>query len=375
MSASQGVAFLVIAVAAVLGFWALYRRASPHPGITPLKYVTHIPSDLPPAMAGMLLVPLMTPDKLAATLLDLVRRGVIVMEAAPPPAAGRPSGDRVLHLRRDRVAALRPFEQDFVYELFDHVARGDVAWLGRVRDWWATHPVTAAAAEEILAVRLYQGLLAEGLVDPRAARRRQLLTAYGVVVACLVLLGPLLGAWSFLFLVVGGALVMWSQCLPGVTAEGAKVLERYKGFRRYLRDYGRMGEKPAEAVAVWEEYLPLAIVLGVAGEAEEDVGLRPEYTPPTPSLDGSYADEAEGLAYLDMRREQDPSLPEMTVVHGENAGLHFSGPVRPASVASPAEYLRHVRRHPFRALVEPAPWILLPLAMAVFYLFIFVVVR
>jgi len=95
-------------------------------------------------MVGMLFVPSMTPDKLAATLLDLVRRGVITMEAVPT-APGRPSGDRILRLRRDRTAALRPFEQGFVHELFDHIGGADAVSLGRVRDWWSEHPVTAAA--------------------------------------------------------------------------------------------------------------------------------------------------------------------------------------------------------------------------------------
>ena len=375
MPVMQGLAAAVIALAAVVVFWVLYRRASPRSGITPLRYVTHVPSDLPPAMVGMLFVPSMTPDKLAATVLDLVRRGVITMEAAPPSPSGRPAEDRKLVLRRDRVAGLRPFEQDFVYELFDHVARGEVVWLGELRAWWSTHPVTAGAAEEILAVRLYQELLAEGLLDPRAPGRRRLLTGYGVAVALLVLLGPMLGVWALLFLLVGGGLVLWSQRLPGVTAQGAKLLERYDGFRRYLRDYGRMGEKPAEAVALWEDYLPLAIVLGVAEEAEEDVGLESGHFFRSPSIDGTFPDEAEGVAYLESRRAQDPSLPGMVVVHGKDAGLRFDGPVQPVASGSPREYWRHVRRHPARALVEPAPWILLPLAIAVFYLVVFVVVR
>ena len=374
MSVMQGVASAAIVVVVVTVYGVLYRRALPRPDTTPVRYVTHAPSDLPPAMVGMLFVPSMTPDKLAATLLDLVRRGVITMEVVPT-APGRPSGDRILRLRRDRTAALRPFEQGFVHELFDHIGGADAVSLGRVRDWWSEHPVTAAAVEEILAVRLYQALLAERLADPRAPRRRQLLTAYGVAVAFLVLLGPLLGIWSLLFLVTGIVLTLWSQRFPYVTVEGAKLVELYQGFQRYLRDYGRMGEKPAEAVAVWEDYLTLAIVLGVAEEAEEDVGVGPGSFFRTPSLDGTLPDEAEGVAYMDSRRIEDPSLPEMTVVHGKNAGVRFSGPVQPAGIGSPRDYWRHVRRHPGRALLGPAPWILLPLAIAAYYLVVFVVVR
>jgi hypothetical protein len=356
-------------------YWVLYRRASPRSGITPLKYVTHPPSDLPPAMVGTLFVPEMTPDKLAATVLDLVRRGVIVMDPAPPSPTGRPSDDRILRRRRDRMAGLRPFEQDFVYELFDHIAGGEETRLSQLREWWVAHPVTSGVAEEILAVRLNQALLAEGLADPHAARRRQWLSGYGVAVAFLVVLGPLLGPWSFLFLVVGSALVITAQRLPSLSNEGEKQAERYRGFRRYLRDYGRMDEKPAESVAVWEDYLPLAMVLGVGEKAEDDLDVTSGCFVASPGVIGMYPDAAEGMAYMEGRRAEDPSLPELTVVEGKNAGLRFTGSVQIAGVGSPREYLRHVRRHPARALIEPAPWILLPLAMAVFYLVVLVVVR
>ena len=371
----RGLGFCALTAVIVAVYWVLYRRASPRSGITPLKYVTHPPSDLPPAMVGTLFVPAMTPDKLAATVLDLVRRGVIVMDPAPPSPSGRSTDDRVLRLRRDRTPGLRPFERDLVYELFDHIAGGDEIRLSQVREWWSTHPVTAGAAEEIIAVRLNQALLAEGLADPHAGRGRQWLTGYGVAVAFLVLLGPLLGPWSFLFLVVGSVLVITAQRLSGLSGEGEKLLERYKGFRRYLRDYGRMSEKPAESVAVWEDYLPLAIVLGVGEAAEDDVDVTSGYVSPTPWAAGMFPDEADGVAYMESRRAEDPSLPEMTVVEGKNAGLRFTGSVQLVGIGSPGEYFRHVRRHPGRALLEPAPWILLPLAIAAFYLIVFVVVR
>jgi hypothetical protein len=273
------------------------------------------------------------------------------------------------------VAGLRPFEQDFVRELFDHVADGDEVRLGEVREWWATHPVTAGAAEQIIAAHLYQDLLAAGLADPHVARRRHWLTSYGIAVCFLVALGGVFDLWSLLFLVVGSVLIVWSQRLAFVTDEGAKLLERYKGLRRYLHDYGRMDDKPAEAVAVWEDFLPVAIVLGVAEEAEEDVGVTTGHFDRLSSVEGMFPDEAEGVAYMDSRCAEDSSLPEMTVDHGKDPGLRFSGPVRAIGIGSPREYLRHVRRHPGRALLEPAPWILLPLAFAVFYLVVFVVVR
>ena len=363
MFAVQGLVSAALAAAIVAGYWVLYRRAQPRLETLPPQYLTRNPSDLPPAMIGMLFDPAMTPDKLAATLLDLVGRGVIDMTVPGPTADGLRARvqDRRLNLHRDRLGRLRPFEREFVAELFDHIGMGlDELWMSTVRDWWSANPATAGVVEEIVAVRLHQELVAEGLLDPRAGTRKAILTLYSFAVCLGVLLAPLLGVWVMLSFSLAAVLVTWTQRVAGVTPQGAKVAARYESFRRYLADYGRFKDRPAEAVVLWEEYLPMAIVLGVADQAEREMRVGPS---PFAGDDApGFPDEEQALTYLSLRRGQDPTIPAGRIVHGRVASLRFSGAVRPAvSVTGPLGRLSlAARRDPVRALLAVSPFIVLP---------------
>jgi hypothetical protein len=314
----EGLVSIAIAVAIVAVYWVLYRRAVPRPEALPPRYLTHDPAGLPPAMVGMLFQSGMTADKLAATLLDLVRRGVILMsepaEDVPLPFV-EPDDARILRLRRDRLDGLRVFERDFVYEIFDHMGGGgDEIQLGSLRRWWSAFPATARVGEGIIAVRIHRELVAEGLVDPLAAGKKRQLSVLAAETLAGLLLIFVVGPWALLFLALAIVLQVWTQRVTGLTRRGAKVAARYESFRRYLIDYGRFRDRTADAVIVWGEYLPLAIVLGVAREAETELSLGG-----SPFLGGghkgtSFPDEDEALDYLELRRQHDPSLPGVRFV-------------------------------------------------------------
>lgn len=375
MFAVQGLVFAAIAAVIVAVYAVLYWRAAPHLVALPPRYLTRNPSELPPAMVGMLFDPAMTPDKLAATLLDLVRRGVIEMSPVPPSVSDSSSDRRSreaarrLHLRRDKLGGLRPFETEVVNQLFDHVGGGgDDVWLGQLRGWWAANPATACVVEEIIAVRLHQELVTEGLVDPRAGRTKTLLTLFSYAVCSGVLFGVVLGAWVVLFLALAAILLTWTQRLPVVTAQGAKVAARYESFRRYLADYGRFKDRSADAVILWGEYLPMAIVLGVADEAEREMTLgRPAAELGEGGLT-ELPDERQAVEYLTRRRLDDLTLPELKIVHGQRAvQLRFSGDVQPAaSVSGPlGKITLAARRRPLAAFAAVSPLILLPVLIVI----------
>jgi hypothetical protein len=312
MSVIQGLVSIAIAGAIIAVYWVLYRRAVPRPPAPPPRYLTSDPAGLPPAMVGMLFEPGMTSDKLAATLLDLVRRGVILMSGPAEQVASPffvPDDARTLRLRRDRLDGLRLYERDFVFELFDHMGGGDEIQLGSLRRWWSAFPATAAVGEGIIGVRIRRELVAEGLMDPLAARKKRGLSVLAAETLACLLLVLVVGPWALLFLPLAIVLQVWTQRVTGLTRQGAKVAARYESFRRYLVDYGRFHDRTADAVVVWGEYLSLAIVLGVAREAESELSLGG-----SPFLGGghkgtSFPDEGKALDYLDFRRGHDPSLP------------------------------------------------------------------
>lgn len=370
--------FIAFTWGLVAGYALLYLRAAPRSHATQPEYIREPPSDLPPAMVGMLFDVATTPDKMAATILDLVRRGVIEMSKPGPLTSQdtRPGeDDRWLQLHRDRIVELRQFENELVYEVFDHIGGSehvgtrDRVRTGDLRDWWRHHPATAAAIEKVWLVRLGQAMTAAGLEDPKAAKTKQWLTVYGVAVMFLILLMGVFGRWSVLFITIGMLMVLWAQRLSGVSPKGAELAAKYEAFRHYLVDYGRFQDKPAEAVAIWEEYLPLAIILGVGGKAEDEVRVVPGLFDHGAGVAG-YPDEAEGVAYMAFRRGHDPSLPAMQVVHSKNTYVVFTGSGQSGlAVQGPfGKGTLNVRQRPVTALLVVSPFLIFPIVWLVIVL-------
>ena len=69
----------------------------------------------------------------------------------------------------------------------------------------------------------------------------------------------------------GIGVLVASRSLKRRTREAAELHAKYRGLRNYMRDFGRMQEKPPTAVALWEQYLVLAIVFGIADQVVKDM--------------------------------------------------------------------------------------------------------
>ena len=58
--------------------------------------------------------------------------------------------------------------------------------------------------------------------------------------------------------------------------EAAELHAQYAALKRYMKDFGRMQEKPPDAVVLWEQFLVYAVVFGIADQVvkEMQVGSR-----------------------------------------------------------------------------------------------------
>ena len=53
--------------------------------------------------------------------------------------------------------------------------------------------------------------------------------------------------------------------------EAAELYAPYQALYRYLRDFGRLQEKPPAAAVLWEQYLVMAVVFGIATQVIEQM--------------------------------------------------------------------------------------------------------
>jgi hypothetical protein len=376
----------VLAPLLLAAYFALYMRyVKRAPPSTP-QFLHEPPADLSPAMVGMLFSPEPTADKMAGTLLDLVDRGVVEMRVAALTGSrtGDPAGgdDRVFHLHRERLGELSLGERDLVYEVFDHISGGatDVS-LGDVRRWWDGHPATAGAILGYWGIQMRREAEALGLMwqgDP--GRRTLSFFGQAVLIGCGVTVVTV-GIGGFLLIPLGVFMLALAQRVVNLTDRGFTLSFGYQAFRRYLEEFGRMDEKPAEAVVLWKRYLSLAVVLGLATESVDDLYIQPpsyaEYGRAgrrsrrlITTTRRSFPDEAEAIDYGLVRIGYDPTLPPVKIVHGRSGAyvtLKTGFTVTPAAITPPTT--THAPGSAFRLFFEFLPLIgfaLLPVVIALF---------
>ena len=76
-----------------------------------------------------------------------------------------------------------------------------------------------------------------------------------------------------LLLLVGAAigivLIFVSRSVKRRSQEAAELHAQYAALERYLKDFGRLDEKPPDAVVLWEKFLVYAVVFGIADQVIE----------------------------------------------------------------------------------------------------------
>jgi uncharacterized membrane protein YgcG len=226
-------------------------------------------------------------EQMAATLFELVRRGrykmtPVTREETSFAGLRHKEVDDVDLSRGDESVELAVVEKP-VAEIFDRLTReGPVAlsqvtktvkdmdqtdrvWFSsrsdafdsaienqaRQRQFWSGHGMLVkwlAFAGFLLAggALLVLGII--GLADPPLVRRDLIITAAGAALALNALVVVLLPA------------PMWRRRRPTLQASA----EQWEGFRRYLEEFPRLADKPADTLPLWERYLVYGITFGIA---------------------------------------------------------------------------------------------------------------
>jgi hypothetical protein len=277
---------LVAGIAALLAWGAVFgvlsffnRPRIPSPGVEELE----LPGDEPPAIAGMLTNGWRVGrDAVPATLLDLVARGFLKLDAATSTEMALRVPDR------GPPGELSAFEAQ-VFELVrdqavDRVVPVGALTTGRAsaaNKWWLRF--RGSVTEE--ARRL-------GLSRPRwSVRAVIVLTALAAVPSLLIShadagAGGSLSTSGFFFVWVPlfsftvslrtngpNSLVPQRLAVERETAAGSAAAARWLGLRAHLAKDAQFATLPPAAVATWERFLAYAVAMGIAPGAEAGLPL------------------------------------------------------------------------------------------------------
>jgi len=242
-----------------------------------------------PAQAAMLLQWGAVPDQaITATMLDLIRRGVIAVEMRSEvrPVLLGLLGEKLkrsyVFTRRDhtdaaaRAGALSASEKYLMEEWFDTMGDGTKVSLDDLLEYAKAHrmDVYNDFKEWKRLVQLENTMQ----ITERPSETAMGLTVAGGILLLVVTAGlgaiglPVAGVLPYgIPIVVGLGLVglfsvATSPLMRRRTQQAANDTARWQAYRRFLNDFSNIKDMPAPAVVLWEEYLVYGTALGVATE-------------------------------------------------------------------------------------------------------------
>ncbi|HEY3612633.1 MAG TPA: DUF2207 domain-containing protein [Gaiellales bacterium] len=280
---------LALVPALLLAALAYLRFGREHGSGSAPKYLNDPPDDLAPALVPSLLAQKVVAggDQLTATLFELVRRGRytlthVTREESSFGGLRHKELDDVELARGDDSIELSAVEQP-VAAIFDKLSEQAPIGLSQVagtvkglpqsdREWFhGRSEAFSSAVRSQAAQRAFwsgRGMLVKwiafglfvaiggalliagiaGIADPPLVRQDLILAAAG---AALLLNGVVL---------VLLPASTWRRRRPALQASA----EGWEGFRRYLHDFPRIADKPADTLPLWESYLVYGIAFGIA---------------------------------------------------------------------------------------------------------------
>jgi uncharacterized membrane protein YgcG len=232
--------------------WFTRGRAPKAPFVP--AHLTEPPSNLPPAIAGLVVDGKAQFRHVLAMLIDLARRGYVVIEESAPEtfnlrATGKPT------------STLRDFEQIFLESVFERMTVRELDSLsnrfydklpviyGLLDHLMVKHKLRQPNSKvgKFLGIGIGVGLIAVGVAD-------------------LFLVPNNLPAWTdpvvYALIVVGIVLVVVTLLWSDMTQSGVAQRAKWKAFKEYLTRLEKYGSVNA-AVQHFDDYLPFAIALGV----------------------------------------------------------------------------------------------------------------
>jgi uncharacterized membrane protein len=246
------------------------------------QYLRDFPQpQLPPALAAFIWrMGSIGSDDVTATLLDLVNRKVIDLERVVVQEDGifgsKDTTTYKLTLHDERLAELLGYERQLCTFLFHEIAGGDTLVLSELKDLAKTQRTAFAGGFRTWKDKVEKEGERRGYLDPQADRMAFAASAFAfVAIVAAGAAAVFSGFWWFLLGVpVGVALIFVARAVKRRSPEAAELHAQYAALERYLKDFGRLDEKPPDAVALWEQFLIYAVVFGIADQVAKAMTIK-----------------------------------------------------------------------------------------------------
>lgn len=249
-----------------VGLYVLWHLRGRDPVVDAVpEYITAPPADLPPGIAGVLVDERADTQDIIATVMDLARRGYLVIEETSEASATRLISKQFTFKKTDKTGGLNEFESKLYDALFKG-GRESVAMRDLNQRFYTNLPALQKA--------LYNTAVSGGYfgTSPEAVRG-----SYGCLGWAGLVLAGVLGCVGFISLgdltatilcpvmalfVVAVALLVMGPHMPAKSRKGAEAAALSRAFKTYLSNLDKYAD-PKQVTDQFEKYLPFAIAFGL----------------------------------------------------------------------------------------------------------------
>jgi uncharacterized membrane protein len=306
------------------------------------QYLRDLPEPhLPPALVAFIWrMGSVGSDDVTATLLDLVDRKVIDLERVVVTEDGFfRDTEKVtykLTLHGERLEGLLDYERHLCTFLFHQMADGDELVLSELKDIARKHRSSFASGFQTWKHKVEREGQTRGYLDAHADRMAFLASALAFIAIVAAGAAAVFGGywWFFLGIPVGIVLIFVARAVKRRSQEAAELHAQYAALERYLKDFGRLQEKPPDAVVLWEQFLICAVVFGIADQVTRAMTVRvpevvndPAFRTPYLLWWGMPGDQAGLSAFNEIHQSftQAVSVATSSSSSGSGGGGGFSG--------------------------------------------------
>ena len=241
--------------------------------------------DLAPAVIGALWrFDKVTEADVAATLMDLADKGVVAMRPTSEHSDGflgigaKDAQSFELGLNpKPAEGSIRATDQKLLTLLFTDIGDGAMVRLEQIKSYAKEHPKEFTDKMQSWKDSCSAAADALGLFEGPSWSWQIGMFVLAACVAAVCFFAAVWGGtgWPICFGIPSAvAISVFGLYMLRRSPEGNDLYAQYKGLHDFLRDFSRLSEAPPQSVVLWNRFLVLAVVFGIAKEVIDELRVK-----------------------------------------------------------------------------------------------------
>lgn len=259
-----------------------------HPKYQIDKYLSDLPSDDTPAEIGYLFhMQKVNDEDITATLLDLIRKGFIEIDAFEETTKTPGAGYTLKLVSGADGKTLKSHEKHLLTWFFDRIGHGNYVRTDEIESYGRISYENASAfaqeAKNFVSLVKAQGET-NHYFDSKRSSGRKLINLLGLIPLTYALLSVILGSMNnadfavalMVSLAIGAIYYIYVLGIKRRSIKGHELFLKWSAFKKYLEDFEGLEKYTIPSVETWEHYLVYATTFKIAKKVMDQLKVKIE---------------------------------------------------------------------------------------------------